>query len=153
MKDRIMGIKKKHKKNNEAGYSLLEILIVLAIMGLLATLVAPRLFTQLDRSKITAARAQAKSIRLALDSFKLDTGRYPSQQEGLKVLMAAPQNDNGSWFGPYMDGKLPNDPWGNSFVYEQPKLDSNGRELSPHVISLGSDNAPGGTGNAADISS
>ncbi|HFB55084.1 MAG TPA: type II secretion system protein GspG [Hellea balneolensis] len=148
-----MGKIQKTLKDKEAGYSLLEILIVLAIMAVLATAVAPRLFTQLDKSRITAAKAQAKSIRLALDSFKLDTGRYPTEQEGLKVLMTAPQNDNGSWFGPYMDGDLPKDPWQNDFIYEAPKLDSNGRELSPHVISLGSDNAPGGTGDAADISS
>ncbi len=137
----------------DAGYSLLEILIVLAIMGLLATLVAPRLFGQFDQAKVTAAKAQAKSLRLALDSFKLDTGRYPTEQEGLTVLIEAPQSGSNVWFGPYIDGELPNDPWGNSFIYQTPKLDANGRELSPYVISLGADNAPGGDGNNADISS
>lgn len=144
----------KRKRNGEAGYSLLEILIVLAIMGLLATLVAPRLFTQLDKSKITAAKAQAKSLRLALDAYKLDTGNYPSSTEGLTVLIKAPQNNNGTWYGPYLDGDaVPNDPWNNAFVYEAPELDGNGRELSPHVVSLGADNAPGGTGSNADVSS
>ena len=145
---------KNKKTKREAGYSLLEILIVLAIMGLLATMVAPRLFSQLDKSKVTAAKAQAKSLRLALDAYKLDTGKYPSTAEGLSVLIKAPQNNDGSWYGPYLDGDaLPTDPWKNAFVYEAPKLDGNGRELSPHVISYGADNAPGGTGNNADISS
>ncbi len=141
------------KRQSEAGYSLLEILIVLAIMGLLATLVAPRLFSQLDSSKITAAKAQAKSLRLALDSFKLDSGRYPTEVEGLSILVTAPNGDTSDWYGPYLDGDMPKDPWGNDFVYEKPKLDTNGRELSPKVISLGADNAPGGVGANADISS
>lgn len=144
----------KNPRKGEAGYSLLEILIVLAIMGLLATMVAPRLFTQLDKSKITAAKAQAKSLRLALDAFKLDTGNYPNNAEGLTVLIKAPQNNSETWYGPYLDGgELPLDPWKHPFVYEAPKLDGNGRELSPRVISLGADKAPGGTGNNADISS
>ena len=143
----------KHRKK-QAGYSLLEILIVLAIMGLLATLVAPRLFSSLDKSKVTAAKAQAKSLRLALDAYKLDTGNYPNNAEGLSVLIKAPQNSNGTWFGPYIDADaIPNDPWNHAFVYEAPRLDANGRELSPHVISLGADNAPGGAGLNADVSS
>ena len=148
-----MKTEKPKPKGKDAGYSLLEILIVLAIIGMLMTLVAPRLFAQLDKSKITTARAQAKSIRLSLDAFKLDTGRYPTKEEGLKVLVEAPANDNGVWYGPYLDGDLPKDPWGNPFVYLPPKHDSQGRELSPKVISYGADNAEGGTGNNADISS
>ena len=140
------------KKMNDEGYSLLEILIVLAIIGLLATLVGPRLFSQLDKSKVTAAKSQAKSLRLALDSYRLDTGRYPNEAEGLVSLVEAP-NGNAAWAGPYMDGDLPKDPWGNDFVYQPPLLDSNNRELSPKVISLGADNALGGSGNNADISS
>lgn len=139
--------------DNEAGYSLLEILIVLAIMGLLATLVAPRLFTQLDKSKVTAAKAQAKSLRLALDALKLDTGRYPTESEGLSLLITAPSENVESWYGPYLDGEMPKDPWGNNFVYFPPELDSNQRELSPKVVSFGADNEPGGSGNDADISS
>lgn len=145
---------KNQKPSRESGYSLLEILIVLAIMGLLATMVAPRLFANLDKSKVTAAKAQAKSLRLALDAYKLDTGSYPNTTQGLSVLMKAPQGNNGQWYGPYLDGDaVPNDPWNHPFVYEAPLLDGNGRELSPHVISLGADNAPGGTGLNADVSS
>jgi len=149
----IFELKKSKFSSKEAGYSLLEILIVLAIMGLLATLVAPRLFTQLDKSKVTAAKAQAKSLRLALDAFRLDTGRYPTTSEGLNVLISAPSGDSENWFGPYLDGEMPKDPWGNDFVYQIPERDSANRELSPKVLSLGADNEPGGTGNDADISS
>jgi len=149
----IFELKKSKFSSKETGYSLLEILIVLAIMGLLATLVAPRLFTQLDKSKVTAAKAQAKSLRLALDAFRLDTGRYPTTSEGLNVLISAPSGDSENWFGPYLDGEMPKDPWGNDFVYQIPERDSANRELSPKVLSLGADNEPGGTGNDADISS
>lgn len=144
---------KNHKAENEQGYSLLEILVVLAIIGTLMTLVAPRLMGNVDKSKTIAARAQAKTLRLALDSYKLDTGRYPNQSEGLTVLAVAPQNDDGSWYGPYLDGDLPKDPWGFEFIYEEPKVADNGRASSPKVISLGADNAPGGSGVNADISS
>ncbi len=145
---------KNNKRKSEAGYSLLEILIVLAIMGLLATMVAPRLFSNLERSKVTAAKAQAKSLRLALDSYRLDTGSYPTASQGLSVLIIAPSNNAGTWYGPYLDGEvLPLDPWKNAYLYEAPKLDSNGRQLSPHVISLGADKAPGGSGLNADVSS
>ena len=152
VKRNIMSAQRK-KQRGEAGYSLLEILIVLAIMGLLATMVAPRLFSSLEKSKVTAARAQAKSLRLALDSYRLDTGNYPTSTEGLSVLIKAPANSS-TWYGPYLDGDtLPLDPWKSEFVYEAPKLDSNGRQLSPHVISLGADKALGGSGLNADVSS
>lgn len=144
---------KTKKRDNEAGYSLLEILVVLAIIGTLMGLVAPRLLGNVDKSKVIAAQAQVKSLRLALDSFKVDNGRYPSEIEGLAVLMTAPVNDDGSWFGPYMDGELPKDPWKADFVYEPPVQSENGRIGSPKVISLGADNEPGGTGLNADISS
>lgn len=145
---------KNNTRNKQAGYSLLEILIVLAIMGLLATLVAPRLFSNLDKSKVTAAKAQARSLRLALDAYKLDTGTYPNNTQGLSVLIKSPQSNTDTWYGPYIDGDaIPNDPWNHAFVYEAPLLDTHGRELSPHVISLGADNAPGGTGLNADVSS
>jgi len=88
-----------------------------------------------------------------LDAFRLDTGRYPTTSEGLNVLISAPSGDSENWFGPYLDGEMPKDPWGNDFVYQIPERDSANRELSPKVLSLGADNEPGGTGNDADISS
>lgn len=140
------------KPNHEAGYSLLEILVVLAIIATLMTLVAPRLMGNLDKSKKIAAKAQAKTLRLALDSYKLDTGRYPSASEGLAVLVNPPAGAT-NWFGPYLDGELPIDPWDNAFIYEPPQTDENGRTTSPKVISLGADKAVGGVGNDEDISS
>lgn len=140
------------KKTNEDGYSLLEILVVLAIMAVLASVVAPRLFSQVDRSKITAAKAQTKSLRLALDTFRLDTGRYPTEEEGLGSLVENRSNING-WIGPYLDGNLPKDPWGNDFLYRAPVIGAGSRPLPPQVISLGSDGEVGGDGDAEDISS
>lgn len=147
---------KKHKPEkykSDAGYSLLEILVVLAIIGTLMGLVAPRLLSNVDKSKVVAAKSQAKSLRLALDSFKLDTGRYPTETEGLSVLVSPPNNDNGSWYGPYLDGEMPMDPWGFVFVYQPPVAAKNGRLSSPRVISLGADNALGGNGFNADVGS
>lgn len=153
--DAIKQTSKKSMKapSKEAGYSLLEILVVLAIIGTLMTLVAPRLMGNVDKSQVIAAKSQAKTLRLALDNFKLDTGRYPTQAEGLAVLMTPPQNDNGTWFGPYLDGEMPVDPWKNAYIYQPPQADENGRISSPKVISFGADGAPGGTGTNADISS
>jgi len=104
LKGRKMKKTENKKFDYEAGYSLLEILVVLAIIGILMGLVAPRLLGNVDKSKIIAAKAQARSIKLALDSYKVDTGRYPTETEGLSVLITPPANDDGSWFGPYMDG-------------------------------------------------
>ncbi len=140
------------KPKKDDGYSLLEILVVMAIISLLATLVAPRLFSQVDKSKVTTAKSQVKSLRLALDSYRLDTGRYPTKDEGLNSLIDNVADDPG-WAGPYMDGDLPKDPWGNDYQYMPPQKDAKNRELSPKVISYGADNEPGGSGNNADISS
>lgn len=147
---------KPHNKNlndKEAGYSLLEILVVLAIIGTLMAFVAPRLLGNVDKAQVTAAKAQAKTLRLALDSFRLDTGRYPTGDQGLAVLVTPPQNDNGSWYGPYMEGNIPLDPWKNVYIYQPPISLENGRMSTPAVISYGADGLVGGNGNNADISS
>lgn len=149
----MMNKKSTETPTNDAGYSLLEILVVLAIIGTLMGLVAPRLLGNVDRAKVTAAKSQAKSLRLALDSFKLDTGRYPTTAEGLAVLVTPPPNDNGTWYGPYLEGAMPLDPWQKPFVYEAPRQAENGRPTSPRVVSLGADNAVGGSGLNADIGS
>ncbi len=138
---------------SDAGYTLLELLVVLAIIGTLIGLVAPRLIGQVNKSQVIAAQSQAKTLRLALDSFRLDTGRYPSAQEGLSVLSTPPVNDNGSWYGPYMEKAVPQDPWGNAYIYQPPIAGENGRMISPVVISYGADGVVGGSGNNADISS
>lgn len=142
------------KKDKRAGYSLLEILVVLAIMGTIVTLVAPRLFTQLDRSKVVAAKAQAKTIKLALNSFRIDFGRFPTAEEGLEVLTKMPSDPNlqSQWYGPYLDGDFPLDPWKNPYHYDLPKPDARGGQTSPKVVSYGADNTIGGKGLNADIS-
>ena len=131
----------------KAGYSLLEILIVLTIIALIAALVGPRLFAQLDRSKVTTARVQVRALETALGTLRLDLGRDPTQAEGLDLLVKADRNAVAGWSGPYLSGGLPLDPWGHPYVYQAPSDD----QQSAKVTSLGSDGKVGGTGNAADI--
>ena len=141
------------KLRRQAGYSLLEILVVLAIMAVLATLVAPRLFNQVDRSKITTAKAQARSLKTSLDAMRLDMGRYPTAEEGLLLLVSPPVDAaaRALWFGPYVDGELPRDPWGNAYRYFPPQTDEAGLTRGPRIISYGADNAEGGEGLDQDI--
>ena len=147
------GVKKsieaQQKRRRERGYSLLEVLIVLTIIALIAALVGPRLMAQLDRSKVTAARVQVRAIASAIETMRLDLGRYPSHAEGLALLSAPPtENEAGLWRGPYLDAEMPVDPWGAAYVYEAPQADFQ----RPRVVSFGADGQPGGEGLAADIS-
>ena len=130
-----------------AGYSLLEILIVLAIIALIVALVGPRLFAQLDHAKVTTARVQVKSLETALQTMEIDIGRYPTQSEGLPMLIEADRRSAPGWNGPYLSSGLPNDPWGRPYVYDPPT----DRNHPPRVHSLGADGRPGGDGDAADI--
>ncbi len=134
------------RRLHEAGFSLLEVLIVLMIIGLVATLVGPRLFAQFDRSKATAAQVQLKSLAGALDQMKLDINRFPTDGEGLALLTRRPADD-ASWAGPYLDEDLPKDPWSNAYVYRAP-IESGER---PILSSLGADGKAGGDGIDADI--
>ena len=144
---------RRDKSAGERGFSLLEILVVLAIMGVLATFVAPRLFNQVDRSKITAARAQAQALKTSMNTLRLDIGRYPTAEEGLSLLVTPPTDEalRSNWFGPYIEGDLPADPWGNSYRYVPPETDAQGFTLRPRIISLGADNEEGGEGLNQDI--
>lgn len=128
-----------------AGFTLLELLVVMVIIGLLAGFVAPRYFAQVGKSQAKVAKAQVTSIEQALDQFRLDVGRYPTTEEGLDALNVAPPSVEG-WGGPYMKKALPNDPWGRPYVYEQP-----GRNSEVDVMSLGRDGRPGGSGEDADV--
>lgn len=132
-------------KQRRRGYSLVETLVALAIVGLLVSVAAPRLLNQLSNAKIKTASIQIASLSAALDIFFLDTGRYPTTQEGLAALVAKPNNIQ-NWSGPYIkgDGKLL-DPWGNKYVYQQETAGSY------KIISFGSDGVEGGTGSAADV--
>ena len=132
------------------GFSLLEVLIALTLIALVAALVGPRLLGQLDRSKVTAARVQIRALMSALETMRLDVGRYPTAEEGLATLVQAPDGiDEGGegWHGPYLNAGLPDDPWGNPYLYEPP----GDPEGQPRIGSLGADGREGGTGISADI--
>ena len=122
----------------------------LSIIALIATFVGPRLFAQLDRSRATSARIQMQSLAAALETLRLDIGRYPSNEEGFVLLVEEPSDsDTGDleWRGPYLDGATPTDPWGAAYVYEAP-ANAEGR---PRLLSYGADRAPGGEGAAKDV--
>ncbi len=140
--------KRSRKPGREAGFSLLEILIVLMIIAMITTLVGPRLMSQLDRSKVQTARVQARALLTAVETMRLDLGRYPSTEEGLAILTNPPANPGPgeTWVGPYLSGALPVDPWGRPYIY---RLSADG--LTVDIGSLGSDGREGGTGNAADV--
>ncbi len=133
------------RKNRQAGFTLIELMIVLFILGLLAALVAPRLMGRVGKAKQKTAQAQIQMLATALDLFHLDVGRYPSDEEGLKVLYQAPENVPG-WAGPYLDKAVPKDPWGREYVYKCPG------EHGPYdLVSYGADGQPGGEGENADV--
>ena len=131
------------------GFTLLELLVVLVIIGLLAGLVGPRMFSRVDDSKIRTADVQIKMIKGALHTMRLDTGVFPTTQEGIQLLYSAPGDARlrSLWKGPYLDEQLPSDPWGNPYYYSVP-----GKGGHPFALySLGADGKPGGEGIHADI--
>jgi general secretion pathway protein G len=131
----------------EGGFTLVEMLVVITIIGLIMALVGPRVLNYLGESKIKAARIQIQSFAAALDLFYLDAGRYPSSAEGLAALVR-PTGGLVGWNGPYLKGgSLPNDPWGTPYVYRSP-----GEHGVYDIVSYGADGQQGGTGTAADIS-
>jgi general secretion pathway protein G len=134
------------KRQNSKGFTLIELLVVMVIVGLLAALVAPKLFPKLGKGKQAAAKAQIELLGQALDQMRLDVGRYPTTQEGLSSLVTNPGMPN--WEGPYLKKALPNDPWGRAYVYQQP-----GSHGEYDLYSYGRDGAPGGEGEDADIMS
>ena len=145
----VFFLKRRHQRRGEDGYSLLEVLIVLTIIALVAALVGPRLMSQLDRSKVTAARVQIRALSSSLETMRVDIGRYPTNQEGLDLLVhpSAPRGEGDGWQGPYLDSDVPVDPWGGAYVYQAPR-DEGAR---PRIVSLGADGREGGTGLAADV--
>lgn len=129
-----------------AGFTLLELLVVVVIIGLLAGLVVPRYFDTLEKSKSKIVRAQLDAFEKALEQYRLDVGKLPSNEQGLDALVTAPAGV-ASWQGPYLKKAVPLDPWGHAYIY---KLSQTGRDAD--VISYGSDGQPGGSGEAKDIS-
>jgi general secretion pathway protein G len=131
-----------------AGFTLIEVLVVITIISLLMALVGPRVLNYLSDSRVKAAKIQIESLSSALDLFYMDTGRYPSASEGLNALAQRPSGIE-TWNGPYLKGeRVPLDPWGHAYQYRM-AVEHN---PSYEIISFGSDGAEGGTGNAADIS-
>lgn len=128
------------------GFTLLEILVVLVIIGLLAGFVAPRFFNQIGKSEVQIAKAQLDALEKALDQYRLDTGHFPSSDAGLGALIARP-DDEPRWAGPYLKKAVPLDPWGRSYVYRSP-----GTRGDFDLVSLGKDGQPGGEGENADLS-
>jgi general secretion pathway protein G len=129
------------------GFTLLELLVVMVIIGLLAGYVAPRYFSQVSKSEVKVVQAQINAFEKALDTYRLDVGRYPNTEEGLAALVARPQNEP-KWNGPYLQKGVPLDPWGKPYQYKSP-----GEHREVDVWSFGKDGQPGGTGEAADITS
>ena len=129
-----------------AGFTLLEMLVVLVIIGLLAGLVGPQLMGRVDTSKVTAADTQVRMLKSALDTMRLDIGRYPTKDEGLAMLMEQPKDERAArkWQGPYLSEALPNDPWGNPYQYMP-------AGNTVYLYSYGADGQPGGEGLNADI--
>lgn len=130
------------------GFTLLELLVVIVIIGLLAAYVGPKYFSQLGKSEVTVAKAQIEAFEKALDTYRLDVGRYPSTEEGLGALLAAPATAGAKWNGPYLKKGVPQDPWGRAYQYKAP-----GAKAEFEITSLGKDGQPGGEGDNADISS
>ena len=127
------------------GFTLLELLVVVAIIGLLAGYVGPRYFSQIGKSEIQLTRAQIDALGKTLDQYRLDTGHYPSTEQGLAALFTRPANEP-KWAGPYLKKAVPLDPWGRAYVYVLP-----GEHGEYDLLSYGKDGQPGGTGEAADI--
>lgn len=130
-----------------AGFTLLELLVVMVIIGLLAGYVGPRYFAQVGKSETKAAVAQIDAFAKALDQYRLDTGRYPSTEQGLAALVARPATE-AKWAGPYLNKAVPADPWGRPYQYRQP-----GQHGEFDIFSYGKDGQPGGTAEAADVTS
>ena len=135
------------QRRTQDGFTLLELLVVLVVLGLLAGIVAPRYFSQLGRSEAKVARAQIEGLAKALDLYRLEVGRYPSSEQGLQALVSAP-TDEARWSGPYLQKKVPDDPWGHAYIYRYP-----GENGEYDLLSLGKDGQPGGDGENAEITS
>lgn len=133
------------KQRAEFGFTLLELLVVMVIIGLLVGYVGPKYFAQIGKSEVKATKAQIDAFGKALDQYRLDTGHYPVTEQGLNALMTKPANEP-KWDGPYLAKAVPNDPWGRPYVYKNP-----GEHGDYDLLSLGKDGQVGGTGENADI--
>ena len=139
-------LKLSNRKAANAGFTLVELLVVLVILGLLTALAAPQVMKHLGHAKVQTAKIEIKNLAVAIDLLHLDIGRYPTQEEGLTILQKQPPGLD-TWKGPYLDKQNSlNDPWGTPYVYRFP-----GTHGEYDMYSLGADKAEGGTGEDADI--
>ena len=132
------------------GFTLIEILVVIVVIAILATLVAPNVFKHVGSAKETTAKSQIEMLGAALDAYRLDNGSYPSSEQGIAALQVAPTSDPApmNWRGPYLRKEVPNDPWGRPYMYKNPgEQNANGYDL----LSYGADGQPGGEDENADI--
>ena len=136
----------RRRRRLRAGVTLIEMLVVLAIIALFAALVAPRMLRRGDEARVTAAKAQVNSFMTALGAYKLDTSQYPTTEQGLAALRVKPEGLD-QWNGPYLPKDIPPDPWGRSYLYKYPG--EHGDE--PDIISYGADGQVGGDGINGDI--
>ena len=137
-------------RSRRRGFTLIEILVVVVIIAILATLVAPNIFQHVGTARETTARSQVEMFGAALDAYRLHTGRYPSTQEGLGALWTRPASAPSTWRGPYLRKQVPLDPWGKAYLYMSPgEVNRDGYDL----LSLGADGRRGGGGENADVTS
>jgi general secretion pathway protein G len=134
-------------RNAARGFTLLELLVVMVIIGLLAGYVGPKLFGQIGKSEVKIARAQLDALQKALDQYRIDTGRYPSTEQGLAALNTRPA-DEPKWGGPYMSKAIPKDPWSRDYTYRSP-----GEHGEFDLFSLGRDGREGGAAEDSDVTS
>jgi general secretion pathway protein G len=145
-----MSLKSGTKMSNRSGFTLIEILVVIAVLAMLAALVAPNVFQHVGTAKDATARSQIELLGAALDAYRLDNGRYPTTDQGLDALQVQPtlQPLPSNWRGPYLRKDVPMDPWGAPFIYVSPgEVNPQGYDL----LSLGADGEPGGEGEDADV--
>ena len=140
-------LSKRTRNRSRAGVTLIEMLVVVTIIGLFVALVGPALFKHVDQAKMIDARAQINGFMTALGAYKLDTGAFPTTEQGLIALRAKPA-DAPQWNGPYLPKDVPKDPWGMDYLYKYPGDHGNDE---PEIVSLGADRQPGGEGINADI--
>jgi general secretion pathway protein G len=143
----LQGVNMETRNRRDRGFTLIEMLIVMVILGLLAALVGPRMFGKVGKSRQKAAKAQISLFETALDTYRLDTSRYPTTDQGLQALRVKPSGVE-RWDGPYLPKEVPLDPWGHRYVYRSP-----GEHGDCDIISLGADGAEGGEGEDADVTS
>jgi len=134
------------RRYRAGGFTLLELLVVMVIIGLLAAYVGPRYFAQIGKSERSTAKAQIEGLARALDTYRLDVGHYPTTEQGLNALVTRP-SDEPKWNGPYLQKAVPPDPWGRPYVYRSP-----GQGGDFDLLSYARDGQPGGDADAADVS-